>query len=119
MDSRGVYKAKNEAEAKRYAGGINKFVGQVDDLMKEWAALVGPDVVKGEAAQKFIALVNDFAKFRRETAKLGIEEGPEAATKQGNNDANRANRPALTEARSEERRVGKEWVSTWRTRWAP
>src|SRR3546814_10107236 len=52
MDSRGVYMAKNEAAAKRYAGGINKFVGQVDDLMKEWAALVGPDVVKGEADRK-------------------------------------------------------------------
>src|SRR3546814_2092662 len=70
-------------------------------LFRSWAALVGPDVVKGEAAQKFIALVNDFAKFRRETAKLGIEEGPEAANKQGNNDANRANRQALNE-RSEE-----------------
>ncbi|WP_370152246.1 HAMP domain-containing protein, partial [Ferrovibrio sp.] len=98
MDSRGVYMSDDAKDAKRFADGINRFTGQIDELMAEWSRLVGPDAVKTEGAQKFIGLVNDFLKFRRETARLGVEVGPQAANEQGNNDANRANRQALNQA---------------------
>jgi methyl-accepting chemotaxis protein len=93
MDSRGVYHARDIAEAKKFGDGLLKFLKQIDAKVNKWESLVDP-----ARRQEFIqlkAVVAEFIRFRTELVRLGVEVGPAAADAYGNNDANRKNRQAL------------------------
>ena len=87
MESRGVYMAPDTTKAKAFADGIDKQLDDMQALLKDWRG----DLKPGELPQ--FAAVDDkareFISFRRETARLGREVSPQAASDQGNNDANR------------------------------
>jgi methyl-accepting chemotaxis protein len=98
MDSRGVYMSDTTAAAKPFANGIVRFTGQMEALIKDWTALIGPQAAASEEARQFIALVNQFIQFRRELARLGSDVDTKQAREYGDNDANRSNRQALNKA---------------------
>ena len=87
MESRGVYMAPDTTKAKVFADGIDKQLDDMQTLLKDWRG----DLKPGDLTQ--FAAVDDkareFITFRRETARLGREVSPQAASEQGNNDANR------------------------------
>ncbi|WP_298725635.1 methyl-accepting chemotaxis protein [uncultured Ferrovibrio sp.] len=95
MDSRGVYMSADTAAAKPFADGMLRFLQQIEDLVKEWSGLVGPEQANSEEGRQFIATVNQFVQFRRELARLGAEVDPKKGREFGDNDANRSNRQAL------------------------
>jgi methyl-accepting chemotaxis protein len=90
MDARGIYAAKDTAEARKFADALMMGLSSIDALLKQWQPVV-PD----QDRALFDAVVRDaasFKNFRTETARLGTEISPQAANVQGNNEANRANR---------------------------
>ncbi|MCB1447506.1 MAG: HAMP domain-containing protein, partial [Rhizobiaceae bacterium] len=93
MEARGIYAAKDTAGAKKFAGGIVDNLGEMDKVLAAWAPLVGPE--QKATFDKLLGRSAEFRTFRTETARLGTEEAPAAANKQGNNEANRANRKAF------------------------
>lgn len=96
MESRGVYAAKDTKDAEQYAKPLLAGLDAIDELLKEWAPLV-PE----EEKALFARVVSDAAAFRKhrvETARLGTQVSPEAATEQGFNEDNRANRRAFQKA---------------------
>ncbi len=96
MESRGVYMAKDKAEAEKFAKPLLDDLKQLDARLAEWKALVG----SGDAASfaKVETAARDFIRFRTELARLGIEVSGAAAREFGDNDANRSNRQALNKA---------------------
>ncbi|RUM02757.1 methyl-accepting chemotaxis protein [Rhizobium chutanense] len=93
MESRGIYAAKTIKDTPNFAKGLMADLDEIDKVISGWEPLVS-DGEKGEFA-KLVARAAEFRTFRSETARLGTEVGPEAASAQGNNDANRANRKAF------------------------
>jgi methyl-accepting chemotaxis protein len=93
MESRGVYHAKDTAEAKKFGDGQVKFLRKIEARVKDWEALMPPER-KGEF-DALKGVLGEFVRFRVELARLGAEEGPAAADAWGNNDSNRKNRQAL------------------------
>ncbi|MFN4275225.1 MAG: methyl-accepting chemotaxis protein [Ferrovibrio sp.] len=98
MDSRGVYMSETTAAAKPFANGIQRWTTQMEGIIRDWTALIGPQAAAGEEAKQFIALVNQFIQFRRELARLGTDVDTKQAREYGDNDANRSNRQALNKA---------------------
>ncbi|OYX87965.1 MAG: methyl-accepting chemotaxis protein [Rhizobiales bacterium 17-65-6] len=93
MESRGTYMADTKDQAKPFAAGILRNLDALDKTLEE---------VKRRSPASEMAIVNQmasdlakFREFRSETARLAVNEGPEAANKQGNNEANRNNRKEL------------------------
>lgn len=87
MESRGIYAAKDMEAAKPFAEGIDKNLKKIDALLAEWRPIVSED---GQAAfEAVVTKAGEFASFRTETARLGREVSPAAASEQGNNEANR------------------------------
>ena len=95
MDSRGVYMSADANAAKPYSAGIVRFTTEMENVIKEWSALIGPQAGNSDEAKQFIATVNQFIQFRRELARLGLEGKPGEAREFGDNDANRSNRQAV------------------------
>ncbi|WP_037152945.1 methyl-accepting chemotaxis protein [Rhizobium freirei] len=93
MESRGIYAAASAKDAKSFADGLTADLDEIDKVLASWSPLV-PDAQKADFA-KLQARAQEFRGFRTETARLGVTEGPDAAGKQGNNEANRANRKAF------------------------
>ncbi|MCY1664861.1 methyl-accepting chemotaxis protein [Rhizobium sp. SL86] len=93
MDSRGIYAAKDAADTQKFGQGLMKSLDDMDALMASWRPLVEPE--QRGAFDAMLARAKDFRAFRTETARLGKEEGPQAANKQGNNEENRNNRKAF------------------------
>ncbi|MBB3521733.1 methyl-accepting chemotaxis protein [Rhizobium redzepovicii] len=93
MEARGIYAAKSIKDTPNFAKGLLAGLDEIDKVIAGWAPLV-PEDEKGDFA-KLVARAAEFRTFRMETARLGTEVGPEAASAQGNNDANRANRKAF------------------------
>ncbi|MBA4790639.1 MAG: HAMP domain-containing protein [Rhizobiales bacterium] len=96
MEARGTYMSDTKEQAKPFAAGILRNLDKLDK-----AATQARDLAPPEEAAVVAQLADDIVKFRQfraETARLAVEEGPDAANKQGNNDANRANRKALQES---------------------
>ncbi|OQP84940.1 chemotaxis protein [Rhizobium rhizosphaerae] len=93
MESRGIYAAKSLKDAAKFADGMEKALADIDLLLEGWRRLV-PD---GErpAFDAMLGKAAEFRTVRQETIRLGREVSPEAASVQGNNDANRANRKAF------------------------
>jgi methyl-accepting chemotaxis protein len=92
MDARGIYAAKDAATAKPFGESLMKSLDQIEKLIAEWRSIVPPQ--QKETFDKLVARFQEFKAFRTETARLSREEGPQAASAQGNNDANRNNRKA-------------------------
>ncbi|MDE1995862.1 MAG: methyl-accepting chemotaxis protein, partial [Rhizobiaceae bacterium] len=93
MESRGIYSAASAKDAKSFADGLMSDLDEIDKVLAAWA----PSVPAAQMAEfsKLQARAQEFRTFRTETARLGVTDGPDAANKQGNNDANRANRKAF------------------------
>ena len=90
MEARGIYGAKDTADARKFADGLLTGLAGIDALLSQWQPLV----LEQDRAL-FDAVLQDaasFKAFRTETARLGTEVSPQAANAQGNNEANRANR---------------------------
>ncbi|WP_270939098.1 HAMP domain-containing protein, partial [Falsiroseomonas oryzae] len=96
MESRGLYLAANRGQAERFAQGLNR---HLDEMRQGWAALRSM-LPPGEAerAARLETALAEFVRLRAELARIGVEQGREAADRLGNNDANRANRTAFSDA---------------------
>jgi methyl-accepting chemotaxis protein len=93
MESRGIYASKTAADTVKFGEGLVKNLGQIDMLLADWQTKL-----PAHEKSAFVSLLKraeEFKAFRSETVRLGKEEGPEAANKQGNNEANRNNRKAF------------------------
>jgi methyl-accepting chemotaxis protein len=93
MESRGIYMSRDRAEAERFAKPLLAFVAQMPPLMEQWQKLMDPRD-RAESAPALEQL-NQFVQFRRELARLGVEESPAKGREWGDNDANRTNRQNL------------------------
>ncbi|MGG5823169.1 methyl-accepting chemotaxis protein [Falsiroseomonas sp. HW251] len=96
MESRGLYIARDRAQAERFAAELDRHLAA---LQRDWAALkqVLPASEQGRAATLETAL-GAFVAMRAELARVGVEQGAQAADRLGNNDANRATRTAFSNA---------------------
>ncbi|WAC29053.1 methyl-accepting chemotaxis protein [Ancylobacter sp. SL191] len=93
MDARGTYMAESVEKAKPFSAGMLKTLDQLNATLTH-----AKSVTEGTDDLGLSEVASDLAKFvtfRKETARLAVEEGPKAANEQGNNEANRANRKAL------------------------
>ncbi|WBV44103.1 methyl-accepting chemotaxis protein [Pseudoroseomonas cervicalis] len=92
-DSRLLYFSEPGEPARRAAASLRAALDGLEQEMRAWRQLV-PASQQAEFAQ-LSAVVEEFLRFRREIARAGVEEGPPAANRMGNNEANRTNRRAL------------------------
>jgi methyl-accepting chemotaxis protein len=93
MDSRGVYMARDAAEAEKFGKPLLKNLHEVKELIAAWRELL-PQMRKNET-DKASANIEKFIEFRTETVRRGIASGGPAAREYGDNDENRANRQSL------------------------
>jgi methyl-accepting chemotaxis protein len=93
MESRGIYGAASTEKAKKFADGLVENLGEMDKVIAAWQPLVPAE--EKAAFDAVVSRSHEFKTFRTETARLGVQESPEAANKQGNNEANRENRKAF------------------------
>jgi methyl-accepting chemotaxis protein len=96
MESRGIYAAKDTADAKKFAQGLLALLDEIDALLARWAPLIPAEDQAVFASVRKAA--GEFRTFRTETARLGTEVSPQSANEQGNNEVNRANRKAFQES---------------------
>ncbi|MFB7144021.1 HAMP domain-containing protein [Rhizobium sp. SA279] len=92
MEARGVYAAADVAAATPFADGMVKNLDAMEKLIASWAPLVPAE--QQASFDKLVGRSKEFRTFRLETVRLAKENGPQAASQQGNNEANRANRKA-------------------------
>ncbi|HEX3860115.1 MAG TPA: methyl-accepting chemotaxis protein [Stellaceae bacterium] len=93
MDSRGVYMARDLAEAEKYAPLILKNLAGLKAKMAEWTGFSDPaDKMLMDRAN---ARADEFIRFRTELVRLSREATLPEAREFGDNDQNRANRTAL------------------------
>ena len=93
MDSRGIYMARDHAEAEKFAPLILKNLAIMKQKMAEWTDFAEPE--DRDKMDRANARANEFIKFRTELVRLSREATLEEARAYGDNDANRANRTAL------------------------
>ncbi|MFD1744799.1 methyl-accepting chemotaxis protein [Rhizobium helianthi] len=93
MEARGIYASKDSADAEKFGQGLMKSLDQMDTVLNAWQPLV-PASQKA-AFDAMMVRAKEFRSFRSETVRLAKAEGPAAANKQGNNEANRNNRKAF------------------------
>ena len=95
MESRGIYLSRDRAQVERFGAGLTRALARLEVDLAAWARLVPASGQADFAALQ--AAGQEFARFRQELLRLGLQEGAPAADRFGNNDANRANRQALNE----------------------
>ncbi|KQP96203.1 HAMP domain-containing methyl-accepting chemotaxis protein [Methylobacterium sp. Leaf117] len=96
LESRGVYAAKDTADARKYADRLRQNLTAMNRLLTEWGGRI-----PAEERAQFERVVQGAATFttlRQEIARLGTEVAPAAAAEQGFNEANRANRQAFQDS---------------------
>jgi len=93
MEARGIYAAKDAADAEKFGPGLMKSLDQIDLVLASWQPLVPKE--QRAVFDAMVSRAKEFRAFRSETVRLAKEEGPVAANKQGNNEANRNNRKAF------------------------
>ncbi|MBP2548194.1 methyl-accepting chemotaxis protein [Neorhizobium galegae] len=93
MESRGIYAANTPDETVKFGEGLTKNLSQIDALLAKWRPMV--PAAQQASFEAMAKRAEEFKAFRSETVRLGKTEGPEAANKQGNNEANRNNRKAF------------------------
>jgi methyl-accepting chemotaxis protein len=94
MESRGLYLPNPPKDTLKFANGLRDHLTRTE---ANWGAL--RDVLPEEDRERATALdgsMRDFVTMRRELARVGVEEGAPAASKLGNNDANRSTREAFS-----------------------
>ncbi|WP_162306010.1 methyl-accepting chemotaxis protein [Oleisolibacter albus] len=96
MDSRGVYMAKEKADAEKFGKPLLANLDKLDELMARWKQMTPAS--EQDDMKAALEQVAAFRVKRVETVRLGIEEGGPAARVFGDNDANRASRKALNAA---------------------
>ncbi len=93
MESRGLYIAADRVQAERFAAGLRSHLRTTD---AEWQALrraLPPELNTMAAGVE--PAVRAFIAARTDLARIGVEEGREAADRFGNNDQNRNAREAF------------------------
>ena len=93
MDSRGVYMARDAAEAEKFGKPLLKNLQEIKNLIGAWRELL-PQQRKNET-DRAAANIDKFILFRTETVRRGVANGGPAAREFGDNDDNRANRQSL------------------------
>lgn len=93
MDSRGVYMARDKAEAERFGKPLLASLKTMQGQMAEWRQQM--PVGRETEIDPAIARVEEFVRFRTELVRLGVEEGGPASRVFGDNQANRTNRQNL------------------------
>jgi methyl-accepting chemotaxis protein len=93
MESRGIYMAPDAEGAKPYAEGLRQYNERILESLEQWQAAARAD--GSSAINQLAGRVRQFYEFRKELARQGIEVGPEAARRWGDNEANRASRQDL------------------------
>ncbi|MEA2864967.1 MAG: methyl-accepting chemotaxis protein [Bradyrhizobium sp.] len=93
MDSRGVYMARDAAEAEKFGKPMQKNLQEIKNLITAWRELL-PAQRKLET-DRASANIDKFIQFRTEMVRRGIADGAAAARELGDNDENRANRQNL------------------------
>ncbi len=93
MDSRGIYMARDRAEAAPFATQLLNHLGRIKQKMAEWTALSDPQ--DRELMIRANARADEFIGIRAELVRLSREAALPEARAYGDNDENRANRTAL------------------------
>ena len=93
MESRGIYGAATSADAKPFSDNLVVALNRIDALLAEWRPLAPAS--DREAFDAVTAAAATFRTFRTETVRLAAEVSPQAASAQGNNEANRVVRRAF------------------------
>ncbi|HRQ82983.1 MAG TPA: Tar ligand binding domain-containing protein, partial [Azospirillaceae bacterium] len=104
MDSRGVYMAKDAADAMRFGKPLLDFLARLNGVSKEWAGLLNSDD-RLAYENKIGAAITEFIRFRTELVRLSQESSVAEARAYGDNEANRSNRKALNDLLVTERRA--------------
>src|SRR5438270_750750 len=93
MGSRGIYMARDHAEAEKYAPLILKNLAIMKQKMAEWTNFSEPE--DKEAMDRANARADEFIAFRSELVRLSREATLDESRNYGDNDQNRSNRTAL------------------------
>jgi methyl-accepting chemotaxis protein len=95
MESRGLYIARDKAQTNGFAANLRGHLAQV---ASDWRKLhdVLPVELQAQAANLDAAMTG-FVTLRTDLARVGVEEGTQAADRLGNNDANRAARQVFSQ----------------------
>ena len=96
MDSRGVYMARDTAEAEKFGKPLLANLGVLGDHMARLRSLSPAE--ERAAVDAVAAKTEEFIRFRTELVRLGREKTPADARTFGDNDANRTNRQSLNKA---------------------
>src|SRR5579862_4987297 len=95
MESRGIYMSRELPVIQKYGDGLQKFSGQLLDVVKKWES-----IVQADDAQQFATFkkrIDQFIEFRKELVRRAVEVSPEAGREWGDNEANRSVRIALND----------------------
>ncbi len=95
MDSRGIYMARDRAEAEKFAKPLLDSLTALDGAMAHWRGLLPP--ARRDDLDAAIARAGEFIRFRSELVRLAREDTLPNARAYGDNDANRTNRKALND----------------------
>jgi methyl-accepting chemotaxis protein len=96
MESRGLYLAPDRGQAERFAAGLTR---HLEEMRAAWADLRGRlPPAEAERIARLDGALQEFVRLRTELARIGVEQGREAADRLGNNAANRANRTVFSDA---------------------
>ena len=93
MDSRGVYMSADRAKLTNFAKAQNATLKQLEGVIDQWRGSVTDSVRRD--FDRVVAATKVFIDFRIELARVGVEQGNEAARVVGDNDQNRSARQAL------------------------
>ncbi len=93
MESRGLYLAADRTQAERFAGNLTGHLRNVDQDWRTLRGLLPASLVS--LATTTDDAVQGFLRMRTELARVGVEQGREAADRLGNNEQNRTVREAF------------------------
>jgi methyl-accepting chemotaxis protein len=93
MDSRGIYGARDHAEAEIYAPLVVDTLTKMPPLMERWTILTDPE--QAATMNRANDRVREFIAFRTELVRLSREATLPEARAFGDNNANHSNRAAL------------------------
>jgi methyl-accepting chemotaxis protein len=92
-DSRGIYMARDQAQAERFAAQLRETLATLKQQMAEWIAVT--DAQDRDAMARINAMIEAFIRSRTELARLVQEASLAEARAFGDNAQERANRLAL------------------------
>lgn len=97
MESRGIYMSTDPVKAKKFGDELLNRTNDLAKVMVNWE-----EVVRSDDAELFAAFqrrIDQFIEFRRELVRRAGEISPAAGREWGDNDANRALKPAQRRSR--------------------